>query len=299
MANFNAPKSLWEMDEQQNFDIPYDSEGFIKWLTESAGMEERDAEWWCDRILLADLNSWSSRVSDPFNIIYSYINDRERANEYMRVIYNELIIENIAKHIVNLENLRESPRDEDSDWLNEDSDWLNGDELELHNDEDPDSLNDVIKAYKLYLKFMENSLGMTLEEIQAKYDIEDEVEKPEQVRYKPVPLDTEFKKYLDESKYTRKTRDKMLSNLRKLNTFVIDNGRGDSKWLENMVEKASRGENILSKRLIGHKLVQHAISYAKDFNVSEDDLRGGMSALNAYIRFLIYRQKHNQLIIQS
>ncbi len=264
------------MNEQQNLDIPYDSDGFIKWLTESAAMEERDATWWCDRIFLADMRSWSSGVSDPFSLIAHYLEGREKASDSIREFYNEFIIEAIADHIVKLENLR----------------------LTTHV-EDLESLNDVIKAYKWYLRFMEDTFGVTLEEIRANDFMDDEFEKSEQVRYKPVPLDDEFKHYLDESKYTRQTRDKMLTNLRKLNTFVIDNGRGDSKRLENMVEKASRGENILSERLIGHKLVHHAISYAKDFNVSEAELRGGMSALNAYIRFLIYRQKNNKPAIQS
>lgn len=264
-----------EMIDQQKLDIPYDSDGFIKWLIESAGMEEREATGLCDRILIADIELWSPGDPELFLLIAELIEVGKKANEMMRLILNYSAIETIAGHINYLEELKDSTQKKSLDLL-----------------------NDVIEAYKWYLRFMEDTIGAIPEYLRSMEDILgatlDDFDQTETVRYAPVPLDNEFKMYLDESKYTRSSRDKMLTNLRKLNTLVIDNGRGDSKWLENMVKKASQGGNINSKRVVAHRLVHYALAYTKDFNLSESSLRGGLTALNAYIRFLIHRKKKDQ-----
>lgn len=271
MTNSMTRNLRQEMIDQQKVDIPYDSDGFIKWLIESGGMDEREARRCCDRILIADVELWEPGDPEPFSLIAELIANGKKANEMMRRVFNDFAVETIAGHIDYLEDLKDDTHKKNLDLL-----------------------NDVIEAYKWYLRFMEDTLGATAEEVTA-----EDFEQPEQVRYAPVPLDDEFKNYLDESKYTQNSRDKMLTNLRKLNALVIDNGRGESKWLENMVQKASQGGNINSKRLVAHRLVHHALAYTKDFNISKDSLRGGLSALNAYIRFLINRQKKNQSSTQS
>ena len=113
-----------------------------------------------------------------------------------------------------------------------------------------------------------------------------------QKKYPPVPFEDEFKVYLINSYFPNKTRYKMLTNLRKLNSLIINNGRGDSDWLQKLADRASNGLNIRYSRLIADKMIHSAMENIDNTDeISISDLRGGLTAIGKYIDFLILKSK--------
>ena len=146
-------------------------------------------------------------------------------------------------------------------------------------------ISGVITAFEWYESFL-RSVFNYFEFDPDLYDEDDTEEKFK--RYTKIPLDDEFSQYLKDSKYSDKVRHKMMTNLRKLNALVINNGRGDSDWLQKIVDKAKAGENIRYARMIANELVHNAIDNTDGTEgITESALRGALSTLNRYLDFLI------------
>ena len=144
-------------------------------------------------------------------------------------------------------------------------------------------LSDVITAFEWYEAFLLETFNYY--EFDDLYEEESEEENK---RYPKIPLDNEFNQYLKELTFPDGVRYKMVSNLRKLNALVINNGRGNSDWLQSVADKAKAGTNIRYTRLITHHSV-HAVIENLDGTegLTEDMLRGALSTLNHYLDFLI------------
>lgn len=263
MANFTTKALRKEVIEQQKLDIPYDSECFATWLIKSHKLSIKDAAKQVELIQIADLELWAPGDPEYFSIISDQISEaKESQSHELQLLHNDFAIELVDDYIDELHELDENI-DEHCKSL----------------------LKDIINAFKWYKAYLTDMLEVSDDRFKI-------VEIPPiNVRYKNVPLENEFKKHLDDISYPASTRDKMLSNLRKLNSLVIDNGRGDSDWLQKIVNKALEGRNIMSAKFIAHQLVHNALANLESYNIPEAALRGGLTTLNSYIEFLIYNQK--------
>lgn len=261
MANLMTRELRASIIEQNKLDIPYDADEFVTWL--SKDMPKDKALRQVELIRIGDIELWSPGDPELFNLIAEWIKEGENAPINIRILLNDFVISAISGHIEYLEELR--------------------------NDVTPKSeklLNDLIDAYVRYRSFMCHSLEHSESET---FVIDNSSEQPDQrvPRYPKLPLDDEFKQYLDDSKYPRSTRDKMLSNLRKFNYVVINNGRGDSNWLHEIYQRASQGQNINSARMTAYTIFHKVLNTVEHFDISKAGLSGAYSSLNAYIRFII------------
>lgn len=269
MANLLTSNLRQSMVETQDLDIPYGANDFVCWLRSSQRMSKKSAERQVDLIREADCMLWEPGDGEMFTHIAELIDRGKDESETLRSLFNGFAIDEITAYIEYLKELIEDqPTAESSAFLNK-----------------------VIVAYRWYLTYLSVRLGFVKAEdlnLDPEYKAmsEDMV-----VRYNKVPLEDEFKDYLKEVKYPANTRDKMLSSLRKLNDLVIDNGRGDSKLLDKMVKEAAANLMIYSKRLTFSRLFHHALSNINYYGMDESALKAGYSAINAYISFLIHRQK--------
>lgn len=118
-------------------------------------------------------------------------------------------------------------------------------------------LTDVIGAFELYEALLRYTFHYNDYDPELYSDIYENKEAP--TRYPKIPLDKEFSQYLKDSKFSDKVRYKMMTNLRKLNALVINNGRGESDWLQSVVDKVKAGINIRYTRLIADHSVHAAI----------------------------------------
>lgn len=268
MANI-FERSIRELQIEEGYvTVPFNAGGFKSWLKKNANMTDNEADQQIELIRQSEVEFWEPGDEETFSMIADWMQEAQSASENLRSLYYAYVVETISSNIEYIEAHRPILLKRCIPFLDK-----------------------VLKAYYLYLNFMEMTLGYEHEEDN---DDDDEVDTPVSItstRYPKVPLEDDFKSYLDESRYKSKTRDKMMTNLRKFNALVIDNGRGDSKWLEQMVQKSEDGGNIYNKRLIANRIFHHALAYCKDYDISEDALRGAGSALNAYIQFLIFRQR--------
>lgn len=268
MANLLTRMLREEFIDQNNIEVPYDSSRFCKWLVESGGMTEDEAHSLIERIILYDLE-WVPGDWDLFKSISDLALKSEKSTGDLRRFYNDFILIEVDTYIEMMEERRE-----------------------LIKNESMMQFNEIIAAYRLFLEFQlatrEHSSDWN--DYCADEEDDDESEGEFSKRYDPIPLDKEFKRYLSDRRYKRGTCDKMLSNIRQFNTLVINNGRGESNWLESMERRASEGKNIKSLRWEAYKLCQHAILYSDCFNMSVAALRGAQTALIAYVEFLIDRQ---------
>ncbi|MDE5800651.1 MAG: hypothetical protein K2H74_06470 [Paramuribaculum sp.] len=265
MANLMTRELREMMIEQEKHDIPYNSTGFTKWLTEIAGRTAESAARQVELIRTADIELWSPGDPEIFNLIPKWIEEAEKSTPAIRTLLSDFAVDAISGYIDDLAEIR--------------------DEVKKNN---LPLLEQIIEAYTLYRAFIESTLAEYISEKSDDVTISKEDKAP--VRYPLVPLDDEFKSYLDSCKYPTCTRDRMMTNLRKLNHIVINNGRGDSDWLQKIVDKATSGCNIRYARMTAHTLVHNALQHTSDYNVSESDLRGGQTAINQYVKFLILRQ---------
>lgn len=257
------------MIEQEKLDIPYDSNGFIKWLTLSAGMSAESANRQVELIRTADIELWTPGDPELFKIIPQWIAEAEKSSPVLRTLLCDFAVDAISGYIDDLTEMRTE---------------VTKNSLPL--------LEQIIEAFTLYRAYIESTLAEYISERGEDEITVGRAKSP--IRYPHIPLDTEFKNYLDDCKYPTGTRDRMMTNLRKLNHIVINNGRGDSDWLQKIVDNASTGRNIRYARLTAHTLVHNALRHITDYDVSESDLRGGQTAINQYLNFLMLRQKAAQ-----
>lgn len=280
MANAMTRSVREGMIDMYKLDIPYNSVGFVKWLTENTRLTDKEAEEQVNLIRQADIDLWEPGdpdMSDPeiFELIKTYIIEGKNAKfDSVKELMYEFAFAVLDAQMETLEDMRDDIEESCIPFLNR-----------------------VLEAYKYYRIFLKYELDY-IPEYQDEEDIEEEdyAEKPASVRYESVPLEDEFKQYLIDSHYPPSTRYKMVSNLRKLNSLVINNERGDSNWLQSLVDKALNGLNIRYARLTADRLVHNTMNNINgDDNLTIDTLRGGLSSLNSYLDFLIstYCKKKN------
>lgn len=272
MPNLLTKELRREIITEQKLDIPYDSTGFVKCLIESHNLSESAASKQVELIRYADVEFWTPGDPELFRLISKCRSEAEKtSSESIRHLFNDFVVQAI---VVNIEAFEEM--------------------LDETDKESKSQLRNIINAYSAYLAFIKCSMDYTSSEDDGNDEHEYTFQNAD-IRFAPVPLDKEFKKYLDESRFPVRTRDKMLSNLRKLNSLVINNGRGDSDWLQQLVDRASNGVIIRSSRLTAQSLFHNALRHIEDYNIAEDTLRGGYTSLNHYINFLMSAQKSGML----
>lgn len=281
MAN-PITKSLREgIIETQKLDIPYDATGFVKWLTETHNMSTKEAELQVQLIRDADLELWEPEDPEIFQLIATWLNDaRDSKYENVRTLMYDFVFLTLKSQIENLQEL-DSRIEEDSKTF----------------------LHSVIKAYNYYLDFMRFTLNYSPEDDDLEYDFEEENDDNESVkRYAPIPLEKEYKNYLIDRHFTQNTRHKTMTNLRKLNSLVINNGRGDSDWLQKLADKARAGVNIRYAHVQAHNII-HTILKKNDETdgINVHALKGGLTSINHYLDFLIstYCKSVKEMIKQN
>lgn len=240
--------------------IPYNSSGFKKWLVTSGILSEEEAKKQIDLIREADVELWEPGEPELFRLLGEWLEEARKAkSETLRTLYLDFSFTFLLSHIQELQEMKKTVTKKGKKFL-----------------------SDVIVAFKWYETFLRSWLDY--------YEFEPELytEDPESKRYPKIPLDDEFNQYLKDSKYIDNVRYKMVSNLRKLNALVIDNGRGESDWLQSVVEKAKAGVNIRYTRMIADHFVHATIDNIDGTEgLTEDMLRGALSTLNHYLDFLI------------
>lgn len=252
-----------DLKEKMFLSIPYNSEGFKNWLVTSRILSEEEAKKQIDIIREADIELWESGEPELFRLLGEWLEEARKAkSETLRSLYLDFSFTLLVSHIQELHDMKETVKKESKKLISV-----------------------VIKAFEWYETFLRSTLNY------YKYDpalYENEETEQKRTRYPKIPLDDEFNKYLKESKFSDKVRYKMVTNLRKLNALVINNGRGESDWLQSIVDKAKAGINIRYTRLIADHSVHAAIENIDGTeDVTEDMLRGALSTLNHYLDFLI------------
>lgn len=249
--------------EKMFLGIPYNSVGFKNWLVTSRILSEAEAKKQIELIREADIELWEPGEPELFRILGEWLEEARKAkSENLRSLYLDFSFSLLVSHILDLEEMKKEVKKDGRKFLSQ-----------------------VIDAYNLYESFLRSNLNYHEFEPNL-YDVEETEE--ECKRYPKIPLDKEFNQYLKDSKYSDKLRYKMVSNLRKLNALVINNGRGDSDWLQKIVDKAMAGENIRYSRLLANELVHSALDNIDGTEgLTEDMLQGALSTLNHFIDFLI------------
>ena len=269
----NSPikKSLREgMIEMQGLDIPYNAVGFAKWLTVAHQMSLEDAEHQVRLIREADIELWEPEDPEIFLNISSWINDARNAkSEIVREMLYDFVFITLKTQIEYLQELDKDIKKSSKPFL-----------------------NSVLEAYKYYFAFMSDLLVYSQERLDSLFEEDENDEENDleesTVRYAPLPLDSEYNRYLIESRFSNKTRYKMMTNLRKLNHYIINNGRGDSNWLQRLIDEVKSGISIRRARPIAHKMVHAAIENIDETDdITIDALRGGLTSINHYLDFLI------------
>ena len=252
-----------DMGEKIFLGIPYNSVGFKNWLVTSRILSEEEAKKQIDLIREADIELWEPGEPELFRLLGEWLEEaRNASTETLRSLYLDFAFTFLVSHIHGLKEMTKDVKKDGKKFLSA-----------------------VIKAFEWYETFL-RSVFNYYEFDPDLYDEDDTEEKPK--RYPKIPLDEEFSQYLKDSKYTDKVRHKMMTNLRKLNALVINNGRGDSDWLQKLVDKAKAGENIRYARMKANKVVHSAIDNIDGTEgITESALRGALSTLNQYLDFLI------------
>lgn len=278
MPNFVTKTLRESMIEENKLDIPYDSIGFVNWLLNFNGYSTEDAKRQVQLIRDADIELYQPGDADIFRAIAEWIEQaKETKFESIRSLNHDFVFISLITQIEYLQDMEASVSDESLPFLNE-----------------------VIEAYKLYRNYLMDSLCYSYEQLERCYvdAYEDsdgntycgEIESVNtHQKYDSIPLEDEFNEYIIDSRFSQDTRYKMLSNLRKFNSLIINNGRGDSDWLQRLADNAKAGINIRYARLKANILVHNVmdnIDETSGINISE--LRGSLTALNHYINFLIH-----------
>lgn len=257
--------------EKMYLGIPYNSVGFKNWLVTSRILSEEDAKKQIELIREADIELWEPGEPELFRLLGDWLEEARKAgSENLRSLYLDFSFSLLVSHIQELEEMKKEAKKDGRKFL-----------------------SDVINAYKLYESFLRSALDY-YEFEQNLYDVEEKDE--DNKRYPKIPLDNEFNQYLKDSNFSDNVRYKMVSNLRKLNALVINNGRGNSDWLQKIVDKAMAGENIRYSRLLANELVHSAIDNIDGTEgLTEFMLRGALSTLNHFLDFVIrtYGKKSN------
>ncbi|MDE7108759.1 MAG: hypothetical protein K2N35_12220 [Muribaculaceae bacterium] len=263
MANIGKTTMKEDPSEKMFRGIPYNSIGFRNWLVTSRTLSEKEAQKQVDLIREADVELWEPGKPELFRNLGEWLEEaRKASSETLRSLYLDFAFTLLVSHIQELKELKETLKKDGKRFLSA-----------------------VITAFEWYETFLRSTLNYYEydPELYENYDFE---EKPK--RYPKIPLDNEFNQYLKESKYSDRLRHKMVSNLRKLNALVINNGRGDSDWLQKIVDKAKAGENIRYARLMANTIVHSVIDNIDGTEgITESALRGALSTLNHYLDFLI------------
>lgn len=252
-----------DLIEKMYFGIPYNSEGFKNWLVTSRILSEKEAQKQIDLIREADIELWEPGEPELFKLLGEWLEEAEKAKtETLRSLYLDFSFTLLVSHIQELHEMKESVKKEGKKFL-----------------------SDVIVAFECYETFLRSWLNF-YEFDPDQYDEKEPEEKNK--RYPKIPLDDEFNQYLKTLTFSDGVRYKMVSNLRKLNALVINNGRGESDWLQKIVDKAKAGINIRYTRLIADRSVHATIENIDGTEgLTEDMLRGALSTLNHYLEFLI------------
>lgn len=251
------------MVEKMYLGIPYNSVGFKNWLVTSRILSEEEAQKQIDLIREADIELWEPGAPELFRLLGEWLEEARKAStETLRSLYLDFAFTFLVSHIQELKEMMKDVKKDGQKFL-----------------------STVITAFEWYEAYLRALLNYYEFEPDL-YDEDDPEEKPK--RYPKIPLDDEFSQYLKDSKYSDNLRYKMVSNLRKLNALVINNERGDSDWLQKIVDKAKAGENIRYARLIANKVVHSVIDNIDGTEgITESALRGALSTLNHYLDFLI------------
>ena len=251
------------MVEKMYLGIPYNSVGFKNWLVTSRILSEKEAQKQIDLIREADIELWEPGAPELFRLLGEWLEEaRKASSETLRALYLDFSFTLLVSHIQELKELKETVKKDGKKFI-----------------------SGVITAFEWYESFLRSTLNY----YEFDPDLYGEVHSEDKSnRYPKIPLDAEFNQYLKDSKYPNKVRHKMMTNLRKLNALVINNGRGDSDWLQKLVDKAKAGENIRYARLTADRAIHVTIENIDGTDdLTEDMLRGGLSSLNRYLDFLI------------
>lgn len=277
MANIGKTTMKENPSEKMFRGIPYNSIGFRNWLVSSRILSEEEAQKQVDLIREADVELWEPGKPELFRNLGEWLEEaRKASSETLRSLYLDFAFTLLVSHIQELKELKETLKKDGKRFLSA-----------------------VIMAFEWYETFLRSTLNYYV------YDpnlYEDDEPAENTKRYPKIPLEDEFNQYLKDSTYSDNLRYKMMSNLRKLNTLVINNGRGDSDWLQKIVDKAKAGINIRYTRLIADQAVHATIENIDGTEgLTEDMLRGALSTLNHYLDFLIrtYGKKADTHIINN
>lgn len=260
--------------EKMYLDIPYNSEGFKNWLVTSRILSEEEVKKQVELIREIDIELWESGEPELFKLLGDWLEEARNANsEILRSLYLDFAFTILVSHTQELKELKETVKKDDRKFI-----------------------TDVIEAFRMYEAFLRATLNYHEFDPELYSDLYEGEE--ERKRFPKIPLDSEFSQYLKDLTFPDSVRYKMLSNLRKLNALVINNGRGESDWLQSVVDKAKAGINIRYTRLIADHSVHAAIENIDGTEgLNEDMLRGALSSLNHYLDFLIRtygKKKHTR-----
>lgn len=253
-----------DLNEIMFLGIPYNSEGFKNWLVTSRILSKEEAKRQIELIREADIELWEPGTPELFKLLGEWLEEARKAtSETVRSLYIDFSFTLLITHTQELQEMKEEVKKDGREFLTE-----------------------VISAFNLYEAFLRDILHYH-EYVPGLYSDIYESE-TETKRYPKIPLDKEFSQYLKDSKFSDRVRHKMMTNLRKLNALVINNGRGESDWLQSVVDKAKAGINIRYTRLIADHSVHAVIENFDDTEgLTEDMLRGALTTLNHYLDFLI------------
>lgn len=257
-----------EMIEEQHLDIPFDSKGFTTWLVNSEFLSANAADKQIELIRKADLELWSPGDVDYFSLIAKWIGE-SRATPETKGILSSFTIEIVNAFIDELNEMSEDVADSSQPLLQE-----------------------MIAAARLYKNYLIDLLKVNDDETDA-------VEmSSSSIRYPEFYLEDKLREYLDSQKYASGTRNKMMSNLRKLNALLCNTT--ERGWLKNLADDAAGGASISNMRRKAVATFDKMTAFLDDTPVTNDAVRGAYTAMHSYISFLSHAQKHHpEILIQN
>ncbi|MDE6808655.1 MAG: hypothetical protein K2J42_00995 [Muribaculaceae bacterium] len=295
MSELSTREIRKRMIEENNLQIPYNADGFVKWLIESSGKSEQDAYEILAKVREADLELWKPNESvDFFSIIAEWHVKAQNCTDYVMVRHLHSDIINAMNACVII---------------------LKYDSADSGNAK---TFEQWIKAYQWYLRFLNDWLKTDYQSRFHEFLPNEQDEKDETGPHDNhedgfrFPFEDEFEEYLD-STYPPRTKQKICANLSCLNKILNKNPRkelpedlkhssyllleylydnGFKKNLNDIIRLINRVDIDVILDTInetGDQLVEQAWKY----NISESTAQNCKTALTRYIEFLNYR-KHKK-----
>ena len=263
------------MIKENNLQIPYNAQDFVKWLVNSNRKKESEANDILALIREADIELWQPGDPEIFEMIAKWCGQAQHSGDAVGVaLLYDYTVDTMEAYV----------------------EWLKDTRLNYQ----PSKLfNSWLNAHQWYIRFLNESLTRDLLERFPEFksdDSEDDDDYKESQKDKSdkprFPLEDEFIEYLVAN--PKRSIQKICSNLGRFNKILLSNAHDEFQFnLEDIVKRSEEDNSDGILRIISNDISANLVISAWRYNLSESTARNCKTAITRYIEFLIYR-KHKK-----